>query len=165
MSTLNSTNRIDAVGTIRTLLLGIVIACMWNTLIGASQPSGVTELIQAKKIEIVTDEGKTVLELGSIYLDRGYMSIFNNVGSEVVHVGVVANDQEQHGVIWTNNKQGKLLTMIGWGGLDSGMIVILEGSGKRLVKLHSAGGRGVVAAFEDGEVKEIWPRHSLPDQN
>ena len=92
------------VRTLKRMLFGVFGLVVVGGLLAATSLQSVPDVIQAKKFQVVTDEGKVV---ASFYANMGGgMLSFSNKDGEVV-VGLGSDEVNGGGVLGINNKDGK----------------------------------------------------------
>ena len=103
-----------------------------SLMMGQATPSGVPELLRAKTIEIIGDEGQVFVRLGQV---------------------------SDHGHVWTYNPHGREVLALTATVDGDGMLCTFNAEGQRLIQLAATeSGRGTIVAYgSDGQRKASWP--------
>lgn len=156
----------------------IMMSCF---LLGATSLATVPNVIQAKKFEVINEEGKSVVELtsyqgGGVIFNRdknenptfllanertktgvsyGSLAVINERGKPIITLGSTVNGQ---GMVTTNGVNGNPLVKLGAGD-GGGMISTNSDTGKTLVHLTITGdGSGaVVTKDKTGKISGTQP--------
>jgi len=140
---------------------------------------GIPDVIKAKNFEVVTSEGKSLVQMGSSYFDgtetgaihtfnedgqnlvildattdgRGVISTFNEDGQSLVALGVTTNGK---GFVGTFNGKGQEIVRLGTSTDGQGIVTTFNEDGQEIVRLGvSTTGEGMVITF-NGEGRELW---------
>ena len=97
----------NQVRTLKRIVYGFGCLLVAGVIVSATSVQTVPDVIQAKKFEVVNDEGKTVVELATTK-DGGVLSIRNNDVKTVATVGVDADG----GVLDILSTDGKLAGLL-----------------------------------------------------
>jgi len=98
------------------------------------------EVLQAKKLEIVNDEGTAIVELGANRAGNGAVTTRNEDGRRLVRLGATTGG---NGFVTTLNGMGGNLVEIGATVDGQGTVETQDGDGQTLVRLGSyANSRG-----------------------
>ncbi|MBY0274678.1 hypothetical protein K2Z84_05000 [Candidatus Binatia bacterium] len=144
-------------------LTGALVACLIGLL---TMGAGGSDLVQARRIEVVDGSGKALLVLeardgrGVLELqsemgqragmltttpDGGAFGIYDERGHEVVTLGAAGDG----GLVETTTAGGKTLVQLGAGAAGGGALSTFAATGKRLVEIGAtADGEGTVATFD-----------------
>jgi uncharacterized lipoprotein YajG len=97
------------VRTLKRIVYGFGCVLLAGIVVGATSLQNVPDVIQAKKFEVVNDEGKVV---ASFYANMGggMLSVSNKDGEVVVGLG--SDEVNGGGVLGINNKDGKIVAGI-----------------------------------------------------
>ena len=165
------------VRTLKRIVYGFGCLLVAGIVVGATSLQTVPDVIQAKKFEVVNDEGKVV---ASFYANMGGgMLSFSNKDGEVV-AGLGSDEVNGGGVLGINNKDGKIVAGIHAdenGGVarvlnnkftevagiratpDGGVLSVANKDGKQVIAIGaSADGGGVVKTTDSkGKVTSQSP--------
>jgi hypothetical protein len=119
------------VRTLKRMLFGVFGLVVVGGLLAATSLQSVPDVIQAKKFQVVTDEGKVV---ASFYANMGGgMLSFSNKDGEVV-VGLGSDEVNGGGVLGINNKDGKIVAGI-FANKDGGVARVLNNKFTEVVRI------------------------------
>ena len=124
------------------IALGVVVVV--GGLMAATGVRSVPDVIQAKKFEVVNDEGKVTVVLNSVFHNEehyGFVTTLNSRGMDLAQMGVSMSGE---GAFATLNGKGQRLVGI-TSGPGGGTVTTMNANGKPLVQLSATtGGNGVV---------------------
>ena len=125
---------------LRAMVLGVFLAGAAGVGLGMTHASKVPDVIQAKKFEVVNDDGVRVVGLGSPFGGAGAVELFDKEGRTMVILGSVRS-------------KGTIRTLNGDGDGDPTMVVLgATSGGEGLVTTHNRnGGRVMVSLGANGE--------------
>ena len=118
------------------IALGVMVVV--GGLMAAKGVQEVPDVIQAKKFEVVNDEGKVIVELSNVQgggVDNGFVLTRNSVGQTLVKLGVTSGGQ---GLVRTENGKGQTLVILGVNTVGKGLVQTENGKGQTLVQLSSS---------------------------
>ena len=164
------------VRTLKRIVYGFGCLLVVGIVVGATSLQTVPDVIQAKKFEVVNDEGKVV---ASFYANMGGgMLSFSNKDGEVV-AGLGSDEVNGGGVLGINNKDGKRVagihadenggvarvfnnkfTEVAAIGMNAygGMLSVANKDGKQVAKLSAKEGGGVLKTLDGkGEITSTLP--------
>ena len=127
----------NQVRALRRLLLAVIVLVGFGGLLASTGAQEVPDVIQAKRFEVVNDEGKVfVLISGSTtqpntiksHQDGGIISTYGSRGETLILMGM--NDRGS-GAIQTRNNKGKTLVSIGTNPSGGGTVFTEDGRGER----------------------------------
>lgn len=137
------------VRTLKRMLFGVFGLVVAGAVLGATSLQTVPDVIQAKKFEVVNDEGKVLVQLGSLKTndyELGFITTRNRDGRSLVNV---AATEDGNGSVTVKNGKGGLL--VGVGSCPSGGIIETQnGNGGRLVSISCNPSGGFVTT-ENGK--------------
>ena len=162
--------------------IGLGALVIVGGLMAATAEQSVPDVIQAKKFEVVNDEGKAVVtlevfqgggvinscdkkgnmmflvldEIGKDGVSRGTVHTRNGKGQTLVELGAT---REGEGMVETQNGKGQTLVEIGTTTGGSGSVTTKNGKGVLLVRITTdRSGNGAVAAQDaSGNIKATLP--------
>ena len=112
----------NQVRTLKRMLFGVFGVVVVGGLLAATSLQSVPDVIQAKKFEVLSDDGKAVVVLSSHLLDRemnaedsiyyGSVSALNSNGGTLVTLG--SNNCNGTGQVATFNGHGRFLVLLGY---------------------------------------------------
>jgi hypothetical protein len=132
-------------------MIGMVLAGISLLVMAQAAPPKVHDLIRAKKIEVVSDKGQTVISLEG-WEHGGMISTYNKKGLNLT--SVAANDGGD-GLITTYNSKGKKLVDITATEDDTGSISTYNSKGKYLVDITATKNGGAITTFDSKGKKLI----------
>ena len=97
--------------------------------LAATSMQGVPDVIQAKKFEVINDEGKQVVEMIAS-AEGGFLAISNKDGKAVAGLAATANG----GVLDISNKAGKIIAAL-YASPDGGGLGIGDNAGKVIFEM------------------------------
>ena len=125
------------------IALGAVVVV--GGLMAATGVRSVPDVIQAKKFEVVNDEGKVIVLMNSVFHQGehyGFVTTQNGKGQALVELGATT---EGEGLVTTRNGKGGTLVELGVTTGGNGLVKTQNGKGQTLVKLGATtDGEGVV---------------------
>ena len=122
------------VRTLKRMLYGVFGLVVAGAVLGSTSLQTVPDVIQAKKFEVVNDDGKVLVELDSLLnqgTHHGYVRTKSSNGGILAEMIV----GKQGGIIRTKNGRNGTLVEIGATTNDEGAIRTLNGKGGTLVSL------------------------------
>ena len=131
----------NQVRALRRLLLAVIVLVGFGGLLASTGAQEVPDVIQAKRFEVVNDEGKVfVLISGSTtqpntiksHQDGGIISTYGSRGETLILMGM--NDRGS-GAIQTRNNKGKTLVSIGTNPSGGGTVFTEDGRGERTASM------------------------------
>ena len=138
---------------VRTLQSQVRRQRRWNIALGALVVVGglmaatgvrsVPDVIQAKKFEVVNDEGKVLVLMDSVFSKGeryGFVTTQNGKGQKLVAIGASADG----GIVTTQNGKGQTLVAIGVTTDGEGRVTTENGKGQTLVALGASAVGGAV---------------------
>ena len=112
----------NTVRTLKRIVYGFGCLLVAGIVVGATSLQTVPDLIQAKKFEVLSDDGKAVVVLSSRLLDEemnvgdsisyGSVRTLNSNGGTLVRLG--SNNCNGTGEVATFNGQGRFLVLLGY---------------------------------------------------
>ena len=137
----------NQVRALKRILNGFGCLLVAGIVVGATSLQTVPEVIQAKKFQVVNDDGKVV---ASFYANMGGgMLSFSNKDGEVV-AGLGSDDVNGGGVLGINNKDGKIVAGI-YANEDGGVARVLNNTFKEVVVISANANGGGVMKTTDGK--------------
>ena len=116
----------NQVRTLKRIVYGFGCLLVAGVIVSATSLQTVPDVIQAKKFEVVNDEGKVV---ASFYANMGGgMLSFSNKDGKVV-AGLGSDEVNGGGVLGINNKDGKPVAALGASEIG-GMLITLDNKGE-----------------------------------
>ena len=115
------------------IALGAVVVV--GGLMAATGVRSVPDVIQAKKFEVVNDEGKVIVLIESVFSKGehyGFVKTQNGKGGALVELGVTSGG---NGMVKTQNGKGQILVELGATTKGYGAVETQNGKGQRLVGL------------------------------
>ncbi len=150
------------VRTLKRIVYGFGCLLVAGVVVSATSLQTVPDVIQAKKFEVVNDEGEVLVELSNIAgggVDNGMLVTRNSAGQTLVVLGA----NEDGGNFAAFNKDGKLaclLTAIE----DGGMLDIFNKDGNRIVGLvANEDGGSLVTLDKEGQITSQLPNPKNSD--
>ena len=114
----------NQVRTLKRIVYGFGCVLVAGYAVGTSMQT-VPDVIQAKKFEVVNDEGKVIVKLGNLVgggVDNGILVTRNSKGQTLVELGVIEGG---NGADRTQNGKGQTLVELG-AGPDGGFVTTIE---------------------------------------
>ncbi len=105
-------------------------------------------MIQAKKFEVVNDEGKVIVKLGNLVgggVDNGILVTRKSKGQTLVELGVIEGG---NGADRTQNGKGQTIVELGVTEGGNGSVTTKNGKGQTLVELGAGPDGGFVTTIE-----------------
>ena len=128
------------VRTLKRIVYGFGCLLVAGVVVSATSLQTVPDVIQAKKFEVVNDEGKVV---ASFYANMGGgMLSFSNKDGEVV-AGLGSDEVNGGGVLGINNKDGKIVAGI-FANKDGGVARVLNNKFTEVVAISATPDGGVL---------------------
>ena len=150
---MSDTVRIEAletqVRTLKRMIFGVFGSVVVGGLLAATTLQSVPDVVQAKKFEVVNDEGEVFVRIS------GMSTQPNSIGS---HQG--------GGKISTYNSRGDMLILMGMNNHGSGALQTMNNKGQTLVSLSTSLDREGTVITENGkgEKTSTLPWESLPNR-
>ena len=142
----------NQVRTLKRIVYGFGCLLVAGIVVGATSMQTVPDVIQAKKFEVVNDEGKVV---ASFYANMGGgMLSFSNKDGEVV-AGLGSDEVNGGGVLGINNKDGKIVAGI-FANKDGGVVRVLNNKFTEVAGIRATPDGGVLGLFNN-EGKLTFP--------
>ena len=113
------------VRTLKRIVYGFGCLLVAGIVVGATSLQTVPDVIQAKRFEVVNDEGKVVVIMGASN-DGGWLGIFNNDGKIVVGTNAYKNG----GLLYVLNKDGGKVAGLRANKDGSGDVLTLNNKGE-----------------------------------
>ena len=133
----------NQVRTLKRIVYGFGCLLIAGLAVGATSMQTVPDVIQAKKFQVVNDDGKVIVELSNQVgdgVDNGRLVTRNSAGQTLVELG----SSEFEGVVITKNGKGQTLVLLSSSEFG-GAVVTENGKGQTLVRLTSTvDGEGTV---------------------
>ena len=124
-------------------VFGLVVA---GAVLGATSLQTVPDVIQAKKFEVVNDEGKVIVQMDSLLhqgTEYGFITTSSSKGGTLVELGATADGE---GLVVTENGKGGRLIELGVGADTGG-----DGIGKISTQNGNGGTVVAITSTVDGE--------------
>ena len=121
------------VRTLKRMLFGVFGLVVVTALAGCPTSQSVPDVIQAKKFEVVNDDGKVIVELSNLEgggVDNGMLVTRTSEGGRLVALGASPGG----GVVETQNGKGRTLVTLG-ASPSGGVVQTQNGKGQTLVEL------------------------------
>ena len=115
----------NQVRTLKRIVYGFGCLLVAGIVVGATSLQTVPDVIQAKRFEVVNDEGKVVVKMGASN-DGGGLGIFNNDGKIVVGTNAYKNG----GLLYVLNKDGGKVAGLRANKDGSGDVLTLNNKGE-----------------------------------
>jgi len=133
------------VRTLKRIVYGFGCVLLAGIVVGATSLQTVPDVIQAKKFEVVNDEGKVV---ASFYANMGggMLSVSNKDGEVVVGLG--SDEVNGGGVLGINNKDGKIVAGI-HADENGGVARVLNNTFTEVVVISANANGGMVVTSND----------------
>ncbi len=122
----------NQVRTLKRIVYGFGCLLVAGIVVGATSLQTVPDVIQAKRFEVVNDEGKVVVKMGASN-DGGGLGIFNNDGKIVVGTNAYKNG----GLLYVLNKDGGKVAGLRANKDGSGDVLTLNNKGEVTSQLPS----------------------------
>lgn len=149
-------DRMDQLATqvrrLRWMNYGMAVVIAAGVMLAAGALQQASPLVKAKRIEIVADDGKTVLTLGSDFAG-GLVELFNASGGKVA-VLESSSPFAGRGMLATYNGRGQALVTLA-ATRDGEGVLSTYNNGKELLRLGALLGSGVLTAFNDRGNKHV----------
>ena len=120
---------------VRTLKRIVCLVCsllVAGVIVSATSMQTVPNLIQAKSIEVVNDDGTTLVRMGVTKNGQGMIRTMNAEGEDLVRLGVTISGK---GIVRTMNGMGQELVQLGVNTKGQGIVKTMNGMGQPLVRL------------------------------
>jgi len=154
----------NQVRTLKRIVYGFGCLLVAGIVVGATSLQTVPDVIQAKKFQVVNDEGKVIVQLSNLIgggVDNGMLVTRNSAGQTLVVLGA----NEDGGNFAAFNKDGKLaclLTAIE----DGGMLDIFNKDGNRIVGLvANEDGGSLVTLDKEGQITSQLPNPKTSEES
>ena len=137
------------VRTLKRMLFGVFGLVVVGGLLAATSLQSVPDFIQAKKFEVVNDEGKVIVELSNLKgggVDNGRLVTRTSAGGTLVKLGASLGGGE----VETENGKGGTLVALGSNG-GNGMFLVKNGKGGTLAKLGGSSAGVGIFSTENGK--------------
>ncbi|MFT4592782.1 MAG: hypothetical protein ACI9JK_000481 [Phycisphaerales bacterium] len=144
----------NQVRTLKRIVYGFGCLLVAGIVVGATSLQTVPDVIQAKKFEVVNDEGKVV---ASFYANMGggMLSVSNKDGEVVVGLG--SDEVNGGGVLGINNKDGKIVAGI-HADENGGVARVLNNTFTEVAGIRAAPDGGVLGLFNnEGKLASSLP--------
>ena len=145
----------NQVRTLKRIVYGFGCLLVTGIVVGATTLQTVPEVIQAKRFQVVNDEGNVIVEMNSVLHEGehyGFVTTRNGKGQRLVALGATF---EGNGVVTTENGKGQDLVRLGATTEGEGMVTTENGKGQTLVELGvTTGGEGMVST-ENGKGQSL----------
>ena len=132
------------VRTLKRIVYGFGCLLVAGIVVGATSLQTVPDVIQAKKFEVVNDEGKVIVELSNLIgggVDNGMLVTRTSKGQTLVKLSAGPSG----GAVVTENGKGQILVELTGSPEGNGMVRTENGKGQTLVELTATpNGEGVV---------------------
>jgi hypothetical protein len=138
----------NQVRTLKRMLFGVFGVVVVGGLLAATSMQGVPDVIQAKKFEVVNDEGKVIVELSNLRgggVDNGMLVTRTSAGGTLVKLA----SGPSGGRVATENGEGQNLVVFGGGPEGGGELGILNKDGKTVAGLLSGPDGGSLGIFNN----------------
>ena len=150
----------NQVRTLKRIVYGFGCLLVTGVIVGATSLQMVPDVIQAKSFEVVTDEGKVLVELRNLVgggVDNGMIVTRTSEGQQLVELGANPNG----GMVVTSNDKGGTLVTLGANKNEGGLITSYSGKGVALAAIGAGpDGDGVVVTYDKdgkGRITSIAP--------
>ena len=143
------------VRTLKRMLFGVFGLVLVGGLLAATSMQSVPDVIQAKKFQVVNEEGKVV---ASFYSNMGgsMLSVSNKDGEVVVGLG--SDEVNGGGVLGINNKDGKRVAGI-HAGKNGGVARVLNNKFTEVAGIRATPDGGVLGLFNnEGKLTSLLPK-------
>jgi len=134
----------NQVRTLKRIVYGFGCLLVAGVVVGATSLQTVPDVIQAKKFEVVNDEGIVLVELSNLIgggVDNGMLVTRNSEGQTLVKLWA----SSVGGMVATENGKGQTLVRLGVTEGGNGAVTTENGKGQTLVRLGATtDGEGMV---------------------
>lgn len=120
---------------VRTLKRIVCLICsvlVAGIVVSATSMQTVPAVIQARSVEVVNDDGTTLVRLGVTKNGQGMIRTMNGDGQDLVRLGVTISGK---GIVRTMNGNGQELVQLGVNTKGQGIVKTMNGMGQPLVRL------------------------------
>ena len=168
------------VRTLKRIVYGFGCLLVAGIVVSATSVQTVPDVIQAKKFEVVNDEGKVIVELSNLKgggVDNGKLVTRTSEGQTLVKLSAgsgggtvrtengegqtlvrLSSSPDGEGTITTENGKGQTLVTLSSSPDGEGVVITQNGKGQNLVKLEVYEGGGIIMTINDkGEITSIIP--------
>jgi antitoxin component YwqK of YwqJK toxin-antitoxin module len=161
----------NQVRTLKRIVYGFGCLLVAGIVVGATSLQTVPDVIQAKKFEVVNDEGRVfVLISGSTtqpnsiksHQEGGIISTYNSQGETLILMGM---NNHGSGAIQTKNKKGHTLVSLATTADGKGMVLTENGKGGTLVTLGANKSQGGLITSYSGKGVALAAFGASPDGN
>lgn len=141
------------------IVLGGLTACgAVALLMGQAAPAGddVANIIRARRVEIVSSEGRPAIVLGMTAGGTGTVTTLDAKENKIVSLGVTRGGE---GTITTGSGKGNELVKVGVTTEGEGVLITNNAEGKKLIEIGvTVDGLPKIYTFKpDGAIKSQWP--------
>jgi hypothetical protein len=136
----------NQVRTLKRIVYGFGCVLVAGIVVGATSLQTVPDVIQAKKFEVVNDEGKIAATLHCDTTGGGYFYLNNSNGNKVV---VLADPLSEGGTVVLLNNDGKLLSLLGCN-QKGGFLSISDKNGKNAANIEARHNGGRMQVLKTG---------------
>ena len=152
------------VRTLKKIVYGFGCLLVAGVVVSATSLQTVPDVIQAKKFEVMNDEGKAVVELSS-FNENGVINTKDSLGNLIF---VVLSQKDPNGInsgtVTTLNEKAQKLVQLGVTTGGTGSVTIENGKGQKIVQLSASDDGGkVVTGNNKGEVTSQLPNPKTSD--
>ena len=123
------------VRTLKQMLFGVFGLVVAGAVLGANSLQTVPDVIQAKKFEVLNDDGATLVSLRE-YKDHGAVRIFDKDRNPICLLfGIEVPNAQVAGAIGTYNSDNQPLVLVGADDFGHGSLITTNVMGKQFVKV------------------------------
>ena len=122
---------------------------------GGPAATAATDLVRAKRIEVLDESGATVLVAMADPAGRGKLVTYDKSGQQLVQIA----STEDGGTVAVAGARSQLRAALAVAKGDDGSVFTIDGKNRRLISFaKSAIGDGAVFAYDrSGSIKNMWP--------
>lgn len=137
---------------------GMLMAAVGALVMGQAAAPGddVPNIVRARRIEVVSEEGRPVVVLGMTATGAGTVTTLDGKDNKIVSLGATRGGE---GTITTGNRKGHELVKIGVTTEGEGVVITSNADGKKLIEIGvTTDGQPKIYTFKpDGSHKAQWP--------
>lgn len=143
---------------LRAILGGALLVGIGALIVGQAAPSrdDVANIIRARRIEVVAEDGRPAVILGMTAGGTGTVTTLDSKNNKIVTLGVTRGGE---GAITTGNGKGNDLVKIGVTTEGEGVLITNNAEGRKLIEIGvTVDGQPKLYTFKpDGSPKAQWP--------